>query len=174
MDKKEKLDALKLALTNELKEKEFYLKHAERTSNALGKEMFLSIAGDEDEHYSRLIELYSKLEERETWPEDFSTDISSSKVSDILSKVIDDAMKAEEVDVEDEKAVEVAIAFEGEAEKFYSGLAEKADNEKEKKFFELLSSMEREHRLSLQDTLDYFKDPQGWLERKGGRHLDGA
>jgi len=34
--------------------------------------------------------------------------------------------------------------------------------------------MEREHRLSLEDTLEYFTDPQGWLERKGGRHLDGA
>jgi hypothetical protein len=34
--------------------------------------------------------------------------------------------------------------------------------------------MEREHRLSLEDTLDYFKDPEGWYQMKEGRHLDGG
>jgi len=174
MGNEEKLEALKIALANEQKEKEFYLEHAGKTKNQLGREMFLSIAKDEDEHYSRLLELYNKLEERESWPEDFSVDISGSKGSEIISRVIEGVSSAGESDAEDEKAVETAIEFESKAESFYSSLAEKAENEKEKKFFELLSSMEREHRMSLQDTLDYFKDPQGWLERKGGRHLDGA
>jgi len=174
MDKREKLDALKLALTNEEKEKEFYLQHAGRTSNEVGKKMFIAIAKDEEEHYRKIEELYNNLKERDGWPDGFSSQISSSKVAEIIDDIIQKSLVSESADVEDEKAVEMAIDFERMAEEFYSELAERADSEEERNFFNMLSSLEREHRLSLEDTLDYFKDPQGWLERKGGRHLDGA
>jgi hypothetical protein len=45
------------------------LKHAGRTSNALGKAMFETIASDEDEHYQRLLELHKTLEKEGKWPE---------------------------------------------------------------------------------------------------------
>ena len=44
MENKEKLEALELALTNEEKERDFYLAHARRTKDALGRQMFESIA----------------------------------------------------------------------------------------------------------------------------------
>ncbi|OQX84364.1 MAG: hypothetical protein B6D63_04870 [Candidatus Latescibacteria bacterium 4484_7] len=174
MNKDEKLEALNLALTNEKKEKEFYLMHAGRTKNKIGKDMFLSIAADEDVHYNKLLELYGKLEERGKWPEDFEATMSSSKLGVIIDRVINEAANSGEVDAEDERAVEIAIDFEREAEDFYKKLAGKAENDSERDFFDMLASFEREHRLSLEDTLDYFRDPQEWLERKGGRHLDGA
>ena len=46
-----RMDALKVALNNEMKEHEFYLKNAERTKNAVGKAMFTQIAGEELEHH---------------------------------------------------------------------------------------------------------------------------
>lgn len=174
MEKKEKMEALKFALTNEEREKEFYLEHARRTSSDVGQWMFNAIAEDEDEHYRRLQELYNKLEERDKWPDDFSTDISSSKVKELFDKTIAEAKPVAQGDEEDAAAIKVALEFEERGEKFYADLAEKAEHEAEKKFFELLSSMEREHRLSLEDTLDYLTDPQGWTERMGRRHLDGA
>ena len=57
MDDKERLNALEVALNNETREREFYLKNAERTKNPLGKTMFKQIAADELEHYTRLKEL---------------------------------------------------------------------------------------------------------------------
>lgn len=174
MEKKEKLEALKLALTNEEKEKEFYLENAGRTADELGRRMFESIADDEAEHYRRLKALYENLEEREGWPEGFSTDISSSKVGEMIDRLIGEHRTAYGGDEEDVAAVKTAIEFETKGEEFYAGLAAGAGNEAEKRFFGLLSSMEREHRLSLEDTLEYFEDPKGWLERKGGRLLDGA
>ena len=51
MDDKERLNALEVALNNETREREFYLKNAERTKNPLGKTMFKQIAADELEHY---------------------------------------------------------------------------------------------------------------------------
>ncbi len=168
-----KLEALKLALTNEQKERDFYLAHAKRTRDPLGRNMFESIAADENEHYRRLVELHEKLEERNKWPDGFSLDIPT-RVTEALNKLSKEARESPESDDDDLEAVKTAIEFEKKGEAFYARLAEEAKDKAEKRFFSLLASMEREHMLSLEDTLEYFTDPQGWMERKGGRHLDGA
>ena len=173
MENKDKLEALKLALTNEEKEREFYLANARRTKDALGKQMFEAIAADENEHYRRLVELHKKLEERGKWPDGFSTDIST-RVVEALGRLVKEATNSPESDDDDVNAIKVAIEFERKGEESYARLADQAKDKAEKRFFNLLSSMEREHRLSLEDTLEYFIDPEEWMERKGGRHLDGA
>jgi len=43
---KNRLDALQVALTNEMREHEFYLQNAKRTSNPAGKAMFQQIAAE--------------------------------------------------------------------------------------------------------------------------------
>ncbi len=173
MDNTGKLEALKLALTNEEKERDYYLAHAKRTKDALGRQMFESIAADENEHYKRLVDLHRKLEERNKWPDGFSIDIPT-KVTEALDRLVKEATDSPESDDDDLAAVKTAIAFEHKGEEFYEKLAAQAKEKAEKRFFTLLASMEREHRLSLEDTLEYFTDPQEWMERKGGRHLDGA
>lgn len=173
MDGTSKLEALNLALTNEQKERDFYLAHAKRTKDALGKQMFESIAADEDEHYTRLVELHKKLEERNKWPDGFSIDIPT-RVTEALGRLVKEATNSPQGDDDDIAAIKAAIDFEHKGESFYEKLAEQAKDKAEKRFFTLLASMEREHRLSLEDTLEYFTDPEGWMESKGGRHLDGA
>jgi rubrerythrin len=168
-----RLEALRIALANEEKERDFYLAHAKRTKDALGKQMFESIAADEEEHRRRLVELHAKLEERKKWPEGFSLDVST-RVTAALNRLSKEAGAAPESDDDDLAAVKTAIEFETKGEAFYARLADEAKDKPEKRFFSLLASMEREHRLSLEDTYEYFTDPQSWMERKGGRHLDGA
>lgn len=58
MERKDRLNALEIALENETKEREFYLANAERTANPLGKAMFESIAAEELDHYERLKKLH--------------------------------------------------------------------------------------------------------------------
>lgn len=173
MENKDKLEALKLALTNEEKERDFYLAHAKRTKDTLGRQMFESIAADENEHYMRLSALHKKLEERNKWPDGFSIEIPT-RVTEALGRLVKEATDSPESDDDDVTAVKTAIEFEHKGENFYEKLASQAKDKAERRFFTLLSSMEREHRLSLEDTLEYFTDPEEWLERKGGRHLDGA
>jgi rubrerythrin len=173
MDSRDKLEALKLALTNEERERDFYLAHARRTKDALGRQMFESIAADENEHYQRLVELHKRLGERSKWPDAFSIDIPT-RVTDALGRFVKEATTLPHGDDDDVAAVRAAIEFEHKGEVFYEKLAAQAKDRPEKRFFTLLASMEREHRLSLEDTLEYFTDPSGWLERKEGRHLDGA
>jgi rubrerythrin len=173
MEGAKKLEALKLALANEQKERDFYLANAKRTKDALGRQMFESIAADENEHYRRLVELHAKLEERSKWPDGFSIDIQT-RVTDALGRLVKEATDSPASDEDDVAAVKTAIDFEHTGERFYENLAAQAKEKPEKRFFTLLASMEREHRLSLEDTLEYFTDPAEWMERKEGRHLDGA
>ena len=66
---KDRLNALEVALNNETREREFYIKNAKRTKNALGKKMFQQIGDDELEHYERLKQLHQKWAKQEKWPE---------------------------------------------------------------------------------------------------------
>jgi len=170
----ERIKALEVALNNESRERDFYLKNAERTSNSFGKLMFQAIAKDEDEHYEKILQLHGKLKEEGRWPETIPIKVKGTDMKSILKKVVESVDTASEADTDDMEAVKIAIDFETKGEKFYSDLRDSVDNPVEKEFYSVLATMEREHRLSLEDTLDYFKDPEGWYMMKEGRHLDGG
>lgn len=169
-----RIKALEVALNNESRERDFYLKHAERTSNPFGKIMFESIAKDEDEHYQRILELHQKLKEEGKWPETIPLKVKGTDMKSILKRVVESVDTSAKADTDDMKAVEIALDFEVRGENFYRELRDSVDNPVEKEFYAMLASMEREHRLSLEDTLEYFKDPEGWYRMKERHHLDGG
>jgi rubrerythrin len=173
-DTKERIKALEIALNNESKERDFYLQNAERSKNSLGKQMFASIASDEDEHYKRILRLHEKLISDGKWPETVPIKVKGTEVKAVLQKVLDAASISAKADTDDINAVKVAIDFETKGEMFYSKLAKDVENPMEKKFYEFLAGIEREHRLSLEDTYEFFKDPAGWYRLKEKLHVDGA
>jgi rubrerythrin len=170
----ERIKALEVALNNESRERDFYLKHKDRTINPLGKLMFASIASDEDEHYRRILELQKKLSKEGKWPETIPLAVKGTEVKSIIKNLVDSVDTKSKADLDDMEAVKIAIDFETKGEIFYSNLGKSVENPVEKKFYELLASIEREHRLSLEDTYDYFKDPAGWYRIKERHHIDGA
>jgi rubrerythrin len=170
----ERIKALEIALNNESKERDFYLKHAERSRNLLGKQMFASIAADEDEHYKRILGLHKKLISDGRWPETVPIEVKGTEVKAVLQKIVDAVNTSSKADTDDIEAVKVAVDFETKGEMFYSKLAREVENPMEKKFYEFLAGIEREHRLSLEDTYEYFKDPAGWYRVKEKLHVDGA
>jgi rubrerythrin len=176
MDEKtqERIEALEVALNNEKREKEFYLKNAERTANSLGKLMFRTIASEEDEHFQRILELKEKLQKDGEWPETLPLRIKDTEIKSVLKTFIDSMDTSQEADATDMEAVKIAIDFETAGEAFYNRLQNNTTNPQEKTFFEMLAKMENEHRLSLQDTYEYFQDPEGWFRIKEGHHLDGG
>jgi len=174
MAKDERIDSLELALKNEATERKFYLDHAQRTDNPLGKEMFLEIADDELEHFQRLKELHAVWAEKGKWPETVPLQVKGTEVKDVLKKFVDSVNTSSKADVNDLEAVRTAIDFETKGQKFYGDLAKNVADPVEKKFYEFLASIEGEHRLSLVDTLEYFQDPAGWFRVKEHHHIDGA
>src|SRR3990170_7599848 len=165
MDKKERLNALEVALNNEMREREFYLKNAKRTKNALGKKMFQQIGDDELEHYERLKQLHQKWAKQEKWPETVPLKVKDTIVKDILLEFVKKVDKTATGDSDDLAAVRTAIDFEAKGAKFYAELRDSVTNPKEKQFFDLLSKMENEHYLSLKDTEEYLTDPVSWFRK---------
>jgi len=170
----ERIEALQVALNNEKREGEFYRRHAERTRDPLGRKMFNTLADDENEHYQRILELHKKLSSEGKWPETLPLKVKDTEVKDVLKSVVEDVATSAEADTDDMEAVKIAIAFEGKGEAFYKNLRKSVEDPQEKTFYGLLESIEREHRLSLEETYEYFKDPEGWFERMEKPHLDGA
>ena len=156
-----------------MREREFYLKNANRTKNPLGKKMFQQIGDDELEHYERLKQLHQKWSKQEKWPETVPIKVKDTIVKDILLEFLKkvDETKGDSSDLE---AVRTALDFEAKGAKFYADLRDSVTNPKEREFFDLLSKMENEHYLSLKDTEEYFIDPVSWFRKAEHHTLDGG
>ncbi len=173
MNEKDRLNALEVALNNEMREREFYLKNAKRTTNALGKKMFQQIGDDELEHYERLKQLHQKWVKQEKWPETVPLKVKNTIVKDVLLEFLKKVDKTGKGDSDDLDAVRTAIDFEAKGAKFYAELRDSVTSPTEKQFFDLLANMENEHYLSLKDTEEYFVDPASWYRIKEHHTLDG-
>src|SRR3972149_10510635 len=79
-----RLDALNVALANEMREHEFYLNNAKRTTNPMGEAMFQQIASEELEHYERLKQLSESWKKQEKWPETVSPRVKNTMVKSVL------------------------------------------------------------------------------------------
>ena len=174
MKENERISALEVALNNELREREFYHKNADRTKNPLGKNMFKQIGDEELEHYQRLKQLHEKWEKAQKWPETLPLKVNHTVVKDILVDFLKKADEKKEGDDDDLKAVRTAIEFEEKGAKFYAELRDAVSDPKEKEFFDLLAKIENEHYLSLKDTEEYFIDPKSWHDKVEHHTLDGG
>ena len=174
MKTEERLSALEVALNNELRERQFYLKNAAKTKNPLGKIMFERIGDEELEHYERLKQLHEKWEQGERWPETVPLVVQGTTVRAILTSIAKNAEEMPPDDKNDLKAVRTAIAFEAKGAAFYAELGKGVVDAKEKAFFNLLAQIENEHYLTLKDTEEYLTDPASWYRRREHHSLDGA
>ncbi len=173
MNEKERLNALEVALNNELREREFYLKNAGRTKNTLGKAMFQQIGDEELEHYERLKQLHQKWEKQERWPETVPLKVKETLVNSILTDLLNKVDQTPKGSSDDLDAIRTATDFEAKGCRFYAELRDSVTDPKEKQFFDLLSTIENEHYLSLKDTEEYLADPVSWYRRKERHTLDG-
>jgi len=171
---KDRLSALQVALDNEMKEHDFYLKNAERTKNPVGKAMFQQIAGEELEHYERLKQISENWEKQKKWPDTVPLKVKETVVKKVLKEAAQKAPKTAKGDADDLKAVRVAIEFEAKGAEYYANLRDKVSDPKEKAFFNLLADIEHEHYVSLKETEEYLTDPVSWFRMKESSGLDGA
>lgn len=169
----ERLNALDIALKNEMNEHHFYLKNAERTANPVGKAMFAQIAAEELEHYERLKELAESWKLDKRWPETLPLKVNDTAVRSIFGRAAQAGVKTAGDD-DDLKAVRTAIEFEAKGAVFYAGLRDQSADPKEKAFFGLLADIEHEHFASLKDTEEFFVDPGAWYQKAESTGLDGA
>ena len=170
----DRMASIELAMRNEKTEMEWYLNESERSNNPLAKKLFVTLANDEKEHMTRIKGLHAKLTGEGAWPEDLPLDVAGTCVKDVLDELLGKVGSAEGHDDDDLAALNRASNFEDKGSKFYAELAGECENPQERKFFSFLSGIEREHYLSIKDSLFYLEDPEGWTESKERQGLDGA
>jgi len=174
MNEKDRLNALEVALKNEMVEREFYLKNSDRTQNPLGKAMFKQIGDEELEHYEKLKELHTAWANKKKWPDSVPLTVNGTEVGHILDELLNKAKAGEPGEADDLKAIRTAIEFEAAGTKFYEKLRDQVTEPKEKEFFGLLARIEHDHFLSLKDTEEYLTNPSSWYLKAEGSGLDGA
>ena len=169
-----RINALKFALENEQKEREFYLANARRTRNLAGKNMFKQIADEEKEHYEILKKLHEKWKEKKKWPETVPLKVKKSLAGNILKSMSGKKSARFTGNEDDLKAVRTAIDFEARGMTLYTKLGEGSTDPKEKEFFNLIAGVERQHFLSLRETELFLTDPASWFQNAEKASLDGA
>jgi rubrerythrin len=170
----DRMSSIELALKNEDTEMKFYLHEAERSKNPLAKAMFHNLAKDEAEHKARIKGLHDRLVRDGGWPRDMPLQVAGTDIKKTLDEMVRKQGSAEKHDDDDVRAIEKAIVFEQKGAALYAELAEACDNPMENSFFEFLARIEREHHLSLVDSLAYLRDPEGWMLQHEKAGLDGA
>lgn len=169
-----RLNALKFALENEQKERDFYLANARRTKNLAGKNMFKQIADEEKEHYEVLKKLHDQWEMKKKWPTTVPLEVRKSLAGSILKSLSDKKAARLKGNEDDLKAIRTAIDFEARGMALYTKLEKESVNPKEEKFFNLIASIERQHFLSLCETELFLTDPATWYQNMEKPILDGG
>jgi len=167
------MSSIELAIRNETAEMEYYLAEARRSGNPVARRLFETLAEDEQEHMTRLRVMHGRLIAEGSWPADVPIEVAGTDVKQVLDRLGRDG-STEAHDDDDIAALRKGIEFEQQGARFYADLAEACANPQERKFFSFLAGIEREHMLSIKDSLFYLEDPRGWMEEKERAGLDGA
>jgi len=166
------LEALCTAIQMEIDGKKFYLKSCESSGNRLGRELFQTLAAEEDIHRQKFEGIYKTIEGKKAWPRtDFKPD-KGKRLKTLFARATE-AMGANVKALASElDAVKTAMDMENKSYDYYKSRAQAVAFTAEKDFFEVVSGEEREHYLVLLDYYEYIKDPAGWFVKKERPSLD--
>ena len=170
----DRMSSIEMAIKNEETEMAFYSNEARRSRNPLAKAMFENLARDEEEHMKRIRGLHERLIATGAWPEDMPIEVAGTDIAKTLNDLVGKQEAATDHDDDDILALEKAVDFESRGAAFYADLAGECTNPMESSFFQFLARIEREHHLSLTDSLAYLRDPENWMLQHERAGLDGA
>ncbi|MBA7658752.1 hypothetical protein ES703_66711 [subsurface metagenome] len=166
------LEGLQLAIQTEIDGKEYYQKMSQSSDNQLGRQLFQSLAVEEDIHRRKFEEIYQAIGSKKAWPKtDFQPD-GGKKLRTIFIRATEKMganVKAPSTELD---AIKTAIDTEVKSYELYKNRNQTATYDAEREFYELVAAEEREHHLILLDYQEYLTDPAGWFVTKEHPSLD--
>ncbi len=169
------LRMLKTALEMEERGFAFYRQATETCRSEAAREVFRTLQMDESVHMKRIRAIFSSLEERGDFGEEWwSIQVEHAALDEMFRDVArrhGEAVRAAQEDVE---ALEVGVDFEARSVRFYEERLSEATDAVEKRFIEAMLGEERSHHQALQDTKLYLTDPAAWFAANEGAHVDGG
>jgi rubrerythrin len=168
----ELLKWLSVALDYENEGLDFYTKAAARSTNALSRRLFRTLASQEIEHAKRIEEIYSLLEQGKRLPTPEKLKRMGGHVE--LEKDIKDFFKKTDTgslrdDIGNVEAMKVALEIEKKSFDLYSELLEDAKNASEREFLSALKKEEQQHIDALENVYYYLTDPEMWFSSDESR-----
>ena len=156
------LKVLAEALEMEKKGHAFYKEGALRINNSLGRRMLTRLAEDELLHMKRIREIYDSISlgsTAEIKPPEFQTEKFETIFKRMKEQMEEAVEDLSEVGVDDDEIIYVALELESHAKFYYSEAAEKTDDERVRKFYEMLAVEENQHYDLLVNTKKYMENP---------------
>ena len=163
---------LSVALDYENEGLDFYSKAATRSTNALSRRLFRTLAGQEIEHAKRIEDIYNLLEQGKRLPTREKLKRIGGHVE--LEKDIKEFFKTTDKaslrdDIGNVEAMKVALEIEKKSYDLYSELLEEARNASEREFLSALKKEEQEHMDALDNVYYYLTDPEMWFSSDESR-----
>ncbi len=162
------MNAVEIAISMEADAIKFYKEAADRTSNPVGKKMFLAISDDEKRHLGMLSKIIKGLDIK-------GKDVSPMKnVKSIFETMKEDMMKKVETTVDELEAFKIAMQMEKEGIEFYKKAATVTSTEKEAELFKRLIQEEQQHYDIFANTYFYLYDSGSWFMWEEHSIVDGG
>ena len=168
------LEALQIAVQMEIDGKEYYQKASQGSGNQLGKNLFLSLAAEEDVHRQKFEEIYKAIQNKAAWPQtDFKPD-KGRRLRNIFAEATEKMgsdIKAAGTELD---AIQTAMEMENRSYDLYNSRSQAAAFDAERDFYQTLAAEEKEHHIILLDYYEYLKDPAAWFVKQEHPSLDGS
>lgn len=166
-------EVIRVGIKMENEGRETYEQAASRSTNPFAKQMFASLASDEQRHadwFRRLGEdagVASELLQGPA-PEEFLQGVSS------VFKQFRQQIEGKPADADDIKSIETALGLEEMSYKAYAEAAAEADDPDVKKLLGRVATEENNHYRILDDAKLYLTDPEKWNIQQEKPLIDGG
>jgi len=168
------LEALQIAIQMEIDGKGYYQKASQSSDNQLGRQLFQSLAAEEDIHRQKFEEIYDAIRSKKAWPEtDFQPD-GGKRLRTIFARATEEMGANVKAPTTELEAIQTAIDMENKSYDLYKSRSQTAIFDTDRNLYEALAAEEREHHLILLDYYEYLKDPAAWFVEKEHPSLDGG
>ncbi len=168
------LKGLQIAIQMEIDGKEYYQKVGRESDNKLGRELFQSLAIEEDMHRQRFEEIYDAIRRKKAWPQTGFQPDRGKGLRTVFARAIGEMGSNIKAPATELDAIQTAMKMENKTHDFYKSQGKNAAYDGEIGFYEALAAQEREHHLVLLDYYEYLSDPAGWFVNKEHPSLDGG
>lgn len=162
------MNAVEIAIRMETDAIKFYSEAADRTGNAVGKKMFLSIVEDEKRHLDMLQRLFKKLDLN------FNNASPMRAMKTIFEEMKNAMLQRAEATKDELEAFRIAMEMEKEGVEFYKKAAQEAPDGKEKELFKTLVPEEEQHYAIFANTYFFMKESGSWFMWEEHSIVDGG
>jgi rubrerythrin len=151
------IKALDKAIEFEKEGIKFYSNALKIIQHDLCRKLIQTLLEEEKKHIDELNKIYNELDKNGSWPE-----VDTVVVDDQLKNIYKNACAASSKTLmpssDEREFLDLCMALEIKAQKQYKKLADEAEDEKEKKFYERLFSEEEKHYEFLEQHYNYYWD----------------